>query len=239
MALLALWFWWGEPFLCATNRVAADTLVVEGWIGRVEAMRVAKNEFEQGGYQCLVVTGGLAGEPWWERRRNVAEDAKSDLLELGFPPGKLIVASYGDSESQRTYVSALAAKHALEAKGQHPKGINVLSRAVHARRSRLVYAKVFRPTVKVGTISWWPYAQQTRSWWRSSSRAKELLNESFGFAYEALLSSGRWFTGAPALNPPPPANTADRLRQPPATRAKGLPKSCAGGSVVHHTRDES
>ena len=179
---------WGEAFLSMTKRVPADTLIVEGWIGR-ESLPKAKKEFEQGGYKYLVITGGLTGQTWSQNREHVTEIAERDLTRLGFPREKLFLAPCVDVEKQRTYVSALAARDMMEAKGLNAKGINVMSRGAHARRTYLVYGKVF-PEIKVGSISWDPYTTQ-ESWWRSSSRAKELLDETFGYSYEALFSSGR------------------------------------------------
>ena len=125
-----------------------------------------------------------------EDQWNFAEVAKRDLLQLGFPPEKLISAPCEYSELQRTFESAIEARRTMEAQGLHPKGINILTRGAHARRTRLVYSKVFSPRIEIGIISWHPYVDGG-PWWRSSMRAKEVLDESFGFAYEWLLSSGR------------------------------------------------
>jgi hypothetical protein len=189
-ALLATWILWGESFLSITRRVSADTLVVEGWI-HSEGMPVAKNEFERGGYHCLVITGGPSGPSWAERRPNLAESRKQELLHLGMAADQLFAAPCDDSETQRTYESALAAKRMMEARGIHPAGINVLSRGAHARRTAAVYAKVFGPSMNVGIIAWQPYAPQGRSWWRSSERSKELIDESLAYVHESLLNSGR------------------------------------------------
>lgn len=186
---MGFWVLQGESFLSVTKRVPADTLIVEGWIGR-EALPQAKQEFERGGYNRIVITGGLTGHSWSKNRSSITATAERDLLRLGFPSDQILQAPCEDVDNQRTYESAMAAKRMMEVKGLHPKSINILSRKVHARRTHLVYRKIFSPAVKVGIISWDPYASQGR-WWESSTRAKELLDETFGFAYEALLSSGR------------------------------------------------
>ena len=189
MVLIGFWVLQGESFLSVTKRVPADTLIVEGWIGR-EALPGAKQEFKRGGYNRLVITGGLTGHSWSENRSSITATAERDLLRLGFPSDKLLQAPCEDVDNQRTYESAMAAKRMMELKELHPKSINVLTRKVHARRTHLVYRKIFSPAVEVGIISWDPYVSRGM-WWQSSTRAKELLDETFGFAYEALLSSGR------------------------------------------------
>jgi hypothetical protein len=54
----------------------------------------------------------------------------------------------------------------------------------------LVFAKVAGPRIKVGVISWVPSDDRAVRWWKSSKRAKELLTETAGYLYEALLNSG-------------------------------------------------
>lgn len=152
---------------------------------------MAKREFEIGGYIYLVVTGGPAGPSWSAERVNLAEHGKAELRRLGFPEDRLLSAPCGDSESQRTYESALTAKRFLGAKGLHPQGINVLSRGPHSRRTQMVYSKVFGPSVNIGIVAWRPYASQHLAWWQSSERTKEFLNESIGFFYEWMIDAGR------------------------------------------------
>ena len=41
-------------------------------------------------------------------------------------------------------------------KGASPKTIDVLTLGPHARRTRLVYAKVLAPTAQVGVVAWVP-----------------------------------------------------------------------------------
>ena len=188
--LFGTWFFFGESFLSETRRVPAETLIVEGWIGR-EALPFTKQEFERGGYKRLIVTGGLTGHTWARERWSVTEIAQRDLLKLGFPEDNLVLAPCDDVENQRTYVSALAALRTMSGQGWQAQGINVISRGPHARRTHSVYAKVFGSHVAVGVISWNPYASHGRAWWRSSTRAKELLDETFGWSYEAGFHSGR------------------------------------------------
>jgi len=189
-ALLGVWICFGESFLSQTRRVQADTLIIEGWIGR-ESMPDTKREFERGKYQRLIVTGGLTGHTWARERWSVTEIAQRDLLRLGFDEDKLLLAPCDDVENQRTYVSAVAARQTIEKHRLAVHAINVISRGPHARRTHSVYSKVFGPKIAVGVISWNPYASHGRAWWRSSTRAKELLDETFGWAYEAMFDSGR------------------------------------------------
>jgi uncharacterized SAM-binding protein YcdF (DUF218 family) len=169
---------------------AAEVLVVEGWIGR-EGMRAAGVEFAQRGYQYIVAAGGQNSDRPKEDPSSYAEMAASELIRSGIPKEKIIVAPARDVKSQRTYESAVGVWRALRAKGIQPKSLNVFTYGPHARRSRLVFSKVYGPETEVGVISWVPSDSEALPWWRSSERAREMITETAGYLFEALLNSGR------------------------------------------------
>jgi len=184
--------WWScaESFLSLTSRLPAEVLVVEGWIGSA-GIRAAAAEFEERGYQYVVVTGGLPEEGWLERRWSYAEMAGRELIRSGVAKEKIIVAPVEDIQRQRTYESAVAVWKALQARNAQPKALNVFTLGPHARRSLTVFTKVYWPTTNVGVVSWVPSGYWAVPWWRSSTRAKELLTETAAYLYEELLNSGR------------------------------------------------
>ncbi len=203
-APLIAWWHWGENYLCRTQRITSEILVVEGWVG-TETIEAAAAEFSLGGYHWIVAAGGPTGEHWNRRRWTHAEVAEDGLVAAGVAREKIIAAPAREVEAQRTYESALAVRQKLTARNLHPTAITVFTRGAHAGRTQLVYAKVFGPTVPVGIISWLPPARQTEPWWHSSTRAKDLLIETIGCLYEALLDSGRHAaTTAGAIAPESP-----------------------------------
>jgi hypothetical protein len=179
---------YGESFFSLTRRMPAEVLVVEGWIGK-EGVRAAAAEFEGGGYQYILATGGQTAD----RRdsANYAEMAELELIRLGISQDRIIIAPIREVEQRRTFRSAVAAWQMLQKRGIRPEAINVLTLGAHARRSRLVYAKVYAPTVRVGVIAWIPSDYESEPWWRSSGRTKCFLKEIVGYPFEVLLNSGR------------------------------------------------
>src|SRR6478736_372555 len=154
--LLALsWTFLAEQWLSLTDRRPAKVLVVEGWIG-LEGVKATAEEFSRGNYDLVVTAGGLTGERWNVERWNYAEMAAKELNRLGVPQERILLARAHEVESQRTFEAAAAAWRALRAKGIEPTAINLLTRGPHARRSRLVYTKVFGHETEVGVISWTP-----------------------------------------------------------------------------------
>jgi hypothetical protein len=185
--------WWcacGESFLSLTRRLPTEVLLVEGWIGR-DGIRAAGQEFEKQGYRYIVATGGPTSISWSEDRSSYAEMAGRELMRLGIPEERIIVAPAREAKRQRTYEFAIAAWRALQATGIRPRALNVFTLGPHARRSRLVFAKVFGPVTEIGVVDWLPSGEASVPWWRSSERARDFLSETAGYAFEVVLNSGR------------------------------------------------
>jgi hypothetical protein len=185
--------WWcvhGESFFSLTERHPADILIVEGWIGH-EGMYAAKAEFEQGGYQYIITSGGPMNNRWAAQRWNYAVESNEFLVRLGVPPDRIIQAPAPDTDNHRTFESALAVQQILQKHGLHPAAVNIFTLGVHARRSRLVFAKALTSSTKVGVISWIPKDYHDGFWWKSSERSLELIKETVGYLFELFLNSGR------------------------------------------------
>jgi hypothetical protein len=85
----------------------------------------------------------------------------------------------------------VAAYHALEARNIHITAVNVFTFGAHARRSRLIFSKVFRRAAPIGVISWVPDDEKNGPWWQSSDRSENIIKETAGYIFEALFNSGR------------------------------------------------
>ena len=184
----------GESFFSLTYRLPAEVLVVESWIGK-DGIRAAAAEFERGGYQYIETTVS-EGENRQDHSSNYAEMAKEELIRLGVPKDRIIIAPTESGEHQRTFRSAVAAWRAIQKRGIRSEGINLLTLGNHARRSRLVYAKVYAPATRVGVIAWAPPDYEAEPWWRFGRRTKCFLKEVVGYPFEVLLNSGR-FSNSP------------------------------------------
>jgi len=173
-------------------------MVVEGWVGP-ETIDAAADAFSHESFRWVVAAGGPTGERRNRKRQTYAEIAADGLIEAGVASEKIIRAPARDVETQRTYESAIAVREALVMKGLSPKTLTIFTRGVHARRSQLVYSKVFGRDTQISVISWQPTSQHTKFWWQSSARAKDFFTETIGYVYEALFDSGR--TGEKAIIP--------------------------------------
>ena len=186
-----LWCFFGERFLAHSERLPAEALIVEGWIG-IEGVQAAKTEFDRGGYRYLITSGGQFHSTWGPQRWNYAEEAREILTRAGVPPDRLIEARAANTEYHRTFEAAAAVSRKLTERGLHFTAVNVFTADVHARRSRLVFAKVLPAGTAVGVIAWTPSDYHAElPWWKSSDRAVDLIKESAGWLFELLLNSGR------------------------------------------------
>lgn len=189
--VVGTWFFYSESFLRVTDDRPSEIFVVEAWVGN-EALRAAAVEFSRHGDQFLLTTGGLSSERWSDQRYSYAEMAARELVRSGVPADRIIVTTAATVSSQRTYEMAVAAWRTLREKNLHPKNITVFTVGPHARRSRLVFSKVFGSDTHVGVIAWVPPSYSTGPWWSASERADDVLKETAGYLYEVFLNSGRW-----------------------------------------------
>jgi hypothetical protein len=193
-ATSCIWVLEGETFLAISDPLPARVLIVEGWVG-AEAVRAAVDEFRRGDYERAITAGGLSGDYWSELRWNYAEAARQQFLDSGVAQDRVTSAPSAATESDRTYACAVAARDCLAALGFAHGKVNVFTRDVHARRSRLVFQRTFSSNIQVGVVTWHPPAYDRTAWWRSSSRSVEFLKETAGYLFELSLHSGRGMLG--------------------------------------------
>ena len=193
-AASGIWLLEGDAFLANSDPLPARVLIVEGWIG-AEGVRAAVDEFRRGNYERAITTGGLSGDYWSEQRWNYAQAAKEGLMNGGVPQESVTSAPSAATELDRTYACAVAARDCLTALGFASGKVNVFTRDVHARRSQLVFQRMFSSNIQVGVVAWHPPGYDHTPWWRSSLRSEEFLKETAGYLFELILHSGRGILG--------------------------------------------
>lgn len=173
-----------HPFLAPTRPVAGGILVVEGW-GPDYAMQAAMEEFQRAHYDRLYVTGGPLehGGPLSEFR-SFAELGAAVLEKLGMNTNQVQAVPAPLVQQDRTYNSALALRKYLDEHSIAHPSINLISVGPHARRSRLLYIKVFsNEKTAIGIRSIKPRDYDPKRWWRSSAGVRTVLSEVFAYVY--------------------------------------------------------
>src|SRR6266508_4095882 len=124
------------PFLAITNRVAADVLVVEGWVHEY-TIRSAVNEFRSGSYRHVFATGGpVVGTGGYINDFYTSANVGADLLiKNGLASDSVQMVPSRVMDRDRTYGSAVALRNWLREHNVPVSGINVITEDLHARRT--------------------------------------------------------------------------------------------------------
>ena len=160
-----------HSFLAVSEPVSANVLVIECWAPDY-VLKQAITEFERGKYDFLCAAGGpLEKGSLITGYQSTVELTCASLKALHFPGEKLIEAPALSAWRHRTYGSAQAAKAKLRSLGIQIKGLNVFTVGTHARRTLIVYRKVFGAKDLVGVISCPSEDYDAARWWRPRYRA--------------------------------------------------------------------
>jgi hypothetical protein len=177
-------------FFALATRVPADVLVVDGWAPGYSLPQVVA-EFQRGQYHRALVVHSLYDSPdKYESGRHMADYIANRLVELGVPTNSVQTVFCDVTRRDRTYHSALAAKHWLEAHGWSGGGVMVATLGAHARRSRLLYCRAFGPDVPIEVIALEDRAYDPAQWGSTSEGLKEITSETAAYLYARLFSRG-------------------------------------------------
>jgi hypothetical protein len=179
------------PFLAVTDPAHGQVLVVEGWTPTY-MIKEAASEFKRGSYRHLLVVKGVYDT---DEKPAFGCDASGNVAMLlvrhGVPPQLVHGIYFSAAERDRTYHSALAVKRWLSEHRSMVDSIDVVTKGAHARRSRLLYEKVFEPGVKVGVIALRDRSFEPTHWWRSSEGIHEIPFQALAYLYARFLFSER------------------------------------------------
>jgi hypothetical protein len=171
------------PFLAITERVLARVLVIEGWM-QPSAMKQAAAEFRSGQYnQVLLIQPVFDLKDQYEPGRYCRKWVEALFVQQGVPKEQMATLFPSVAMKDRTYHSALAVKEWLAGHGLTKISINVVTQGPHARRSSLLYQKVFSDCCEVGIIALRSLDYDPAHWWRTSAGVREVIGESIAYLY--------------------------------------------------------
>ena len=178
-----------HSFLAPIKPVEGGVLVVIGQFSDY-SLKEIKDRFEEGHYKLLVTVGGkyTTGHPM-AQYKSEADWTASRLNAQGVLLGKIIPVSITIyPRKDRTYYKALAVQKRLKKAGFAQASIDVVSFGVHARRSWLLFEKVFS-SVDVGVIAIPPNNYDTSRWWLFSEGVRSVISESVAYLYARFIFS--------------------------------------------------
>lgn len=172
-----------HPFLAADKPVDADILIFEGWIaGKDRALEEAIEEFNRGNYKFIITVGGPINYSSENTSGyNYAAMAADKLIKLGIDKDLVKAVPSPPVQKHKTFSMALAARIWLKNNNIHVNGVNVFTFGVHARKSQVVFSRVFEPGIKVGVISATPLHYNPKLWWLSKIGWKWVFYDSIKY----------------------------------------------------------
>lgn len=183
------------PFLAVNDRLdpgagRTDFLCVEGW-AHDGVIDTAVAAFDAGKAESIAVTGG----PVQSRERLLGFDSYAELgahrlIERGVPRERIVVSIPGKAERRRTLHDIVELRRTLEVAGYDPGRVMVFSGDVHARRTRLLYRRVFGSAVEVRACAVAPEGYDPVQWWTTSEGLKTVVMEAISWGYEILAPTG-------------------------------------------------
>ena len=188
ISLFALAVFRVHPFLAINKPVPSDTLVIEGWVSEV-GIKYAAEAISSTNYQNIFITGGpISGFGGYTSDFNTyAHYGFSRLLKKGIPPERMTRLPCRVLDRDRTYSSAVVLRDYLRTNDLQLASVNVVTDAVHARRSRLLFQKALGPETQVGIIAIPPTDYRAERWWRYSAGVKDVFSEAFAYVYARFL----------------------------------------------------
>ena len=176
------------PFLARQSPVAAEILVVEGWMSD-DQLRQAADWAGSNGVRRIYSTGGpIETGSWLVEWKTYAEMTKARMEKLGMGSRFELEAVPAEKVRRgRTRESARALKAAM---GPSPPAFNLASRGPHARRSWRTFRRAFGEGVAVGSLALEPVEYGPRDWWSCSEGMREMIGESVAYGYDVV--SGRF-----------------------------------------------
>lgn len=176
-----------HPFLAITRRVAADILIVEGWVPD-HVIVAAAQEFQAGGYSRIFISGLQPEEPTKAgEAASSAERGVRILTDAGVSASAIVAAPAPPARWSRTSKMARAVRDRIRELGLQPKGVNVVTAGPHARETWVAFGHAFEPATPVGIISVPKRNYDPDRWWLSWQGLKWVPKDFLGWLKEVLL----------------------------------------------------
>jgi DUF218 domain len=175
-----------HPFLAKNAPVAADILVVEGWLPD-QAIQSAAMEFQQGTYQQLITIGSTIPRGiHLSAYDNFAELAAATLIAIGVDSQRISIIADSSSTPNRTANAAILIDRWITTSELQPTSLNLFTLGTHARRSWLLFNRQLSPRISVGIIAAEPLNYEPQIWWRSSEGVRTVIAELLAYLYVSI-----------------------------------------------------
>jgi hypothetical protein len=171
------------PFLAVNDPRPGGILVIEGWAADY-IIEATITEYEQHRYDQLIVTGGPLekGSPL-VGFGTIADVGAATFLKLRPDLRNVNAVSAPEVRQDRTYASAVALKKWLQARGQLPAQLNLISAGPHSRRSQMLFQRAFGSDAEIGIVAMEDRTYDPKRWWATSQGFRTVTGEIIAYVY--------------------------------------------------------
>lgn len=163
-------------FLAVNHPVESRTLVIEGYVPAY-AVKGALEYYEENNFDRLILTGiPIVNYEFTARYKNTALATLTAVRKFGFKDTVYIASIPTNIFIDRTYHTAVATKILFD-ENNWPKNFDLYSVGVHARRSRMMFRKVFGSDYNIGVIAHKDRTFDPNHWWKNSKGFRNVSNE--------------------------------------------------------------
>jgi uncharacterized protein len=174
------------PFLAKQKPGHAKILVVEGWIPD-HGLRNAIDYYYDNNYEIMVVTGvPITQWTFSSPFANMAEASVESMKRLFFRDTIYTATIPNTVLRDRTYGTAVALKMELEKWNFSQRDFDLYTMGAHARRSHLMYEKVFNDGRQIGLITDTDPSFDASSWYKTSRGFRIVFSELISYFYSAV-----------------------------------------------------
>lgn len=164
-------------FLSDDHPVAAQVLVVQGWVVGPWIKGMVTSEIERGGYKHIIITG----------TEEEVVPAKELLIENGISQEIISSAVIINKKKQhRTFHEAFGLKYYLEDNMPGLRAVNVVTASIHGKKTHIIFKKVLGDSLQVGIITGKRGAGDPSRWRRSLPGIKKMVKYSIGYLYAVI-----------------------------------------------------
>lgn len=170
------------PFLNEEIPTSTKVLVVEGWIPD-EGLRNAIDYYHDKHYEYMIVTG-IPIEQWTfaSPYSNMADATARSMKEMFFKDTVYRIHIPTTIQRDRTYSTAVALEMKLDSMGLQHAEFDLYSMGSHARRSYMMFEKVFGDRIK-GLVADDDPSFVPSDWYRSSRGFRTVFGELTSYVY--------------------------------------------------------
>lgn len=175
------------PCLSNENPIESKVVVLEGYVEDWAYPEII-SRIERIKPELIITTGTSLDQGFYlSDIPSTAYIVARSLVRLGVDSSLIrVVPVEPDVLVNRTYNSAITVRKWLEANSPETRSINLISTAVHARRSHYLFKLVMEPGIETGNIVIPPRYYNAMNWFRTSRGFRVVLSETIAWFYVRL-----------------------------------------------------